>query len=64
MSFDLWDEVYGGGISYYDSCIVASYRELILLTSIYGTDVLEPGMTISYPIRYPEYDPVGRIGVH
>src|SRR4030081_1404819 len=46
----------------YGSCIVAPHPELMRPTSVCGTDVLEPGMTISYPIRHPgmtRHDPAG-----
>ena len=62
MPFGLRDEVHGGGASCYGSCIVAPHPELMRPTSVCGTDVLEPGMTIGYPIRHPECDPVGSAG--
>jgi hypothetical protein len=64
MSFGRQDEVYTGGAFYYDFGIIVPYSELICLTSMYYTDVLEPWMTIGFPIRYPKYDLVGTTKVH
>jgi hypothetical protein len=43
----------------YDSCIITPHPTLVRPISVYGTDVLEPRMTISYLIQQPEYVPVG-----
>jgi hypothetical protein len=64
MSFGLQDEAHEGEALYYNCCIIAPHSELMRPTSVYGMDVLAPGMTIGYLIRRPEYDPVGSVGGH
>jgi hypothetical protein len=64
MSFGLRNEAHGGGASCYDSYIVTPHPELLRPISVYDIDVVEPRMTISYPMRHPEHDPMGGVGGH